>query len=140
MLARVVKELGTKSGSRPIRIVDGSRLEGPGERVWRLHLCYDAGLARIVDAAITTTKEGERLDRLTVMPGEIRLGDRGFPQPDGVRNTLAAGADVLVRLTWNTLQLTANGRPIDWLKLFKRARDEGSLDMPRSGHKAPSPF
>jgi hypothetical protein len=140
MLARVVKELGTKSGSRPIRIVDGSRLEGPGERVWRLHLCYDAGLARIVDAAITTTKEGERLDRLTVMPGEIRLGDRGFPQPDGIRNTLAAGADVLVRLTWNSLQLTANGRPIDWLKLFKRAREQGSLDMPVRVHKAHSRF
>ncbi len=140
MLANVAKELDVKLGSRPIRIVDGSRLEGPGERVWRLHLCYDAGLARIVDAAVTTTKEGERLDRLTVMPGEIRLGDRGFPQPDGIKNTLAAGADVLVRLTWNSLQLTANDRPIDWLNLFNRAREQGSLDMPVRVHKAHSQF
>src|SRR5258708_28168757 len=140
MLARVVKELGTKSGSRPIRIVDGSRLEGPGERVWRLHLCYDAGLARIVDAVITTTKDGERLDRLTVTPGEIRLGDRGFPQPDGIRNTLAAGADVLVRLTWNSLQMTTDDKPIHWLKLFKMAGKQGWLDMPVRVHKAHSRF
>jgi IS4 transposase len=140
MLARVAKEIGAKAGSRTIRIVDGSRLEGPGDRVWRLHLCYDAGVARIVDAAITTTKEGERLDRLAVTQGEIRLGDRGFPQPDGIRNTLAAGADVLVRLTWNSLQMTANGKPIDWLKLFKRARQEGSVDMPVRVHKAHSRF
>jgi len=135
-LACVAKEIGVKPTERPIRIVDGSRLEGPGDRVWRLHLCYDAGLARIVDAVITTTKDGERLDRLTVTPGEIRLGDRGFPQPDGIRNTLEAGADVLVRLTWNSLQMTTDDKPIDWMKLFKMAGKQGSLDMPVRVHKA----
>jgi hypothetical protein len=139
-LACVAKEIGVTTTERPIRIVDGSRLEGPGDRVWRLHLCYDAGLARIVDAVITTTKDGERLDRLTVTPGEIRLGDRGFPQPNGIRNTLAAGADVLVRLTWNSLQMTTDDRPIDWLKLFKIASKQGSLDMPVRVHKAHGRF
>src|SRR5712691_9010009 len=110
-LARVAKEIGVKPMERPIRIVDG---------------------------AITTTKEGERLDRLAVTPGEIRLGDRGFPQPDGIRNTVAAGADVLVRLTWNSLQMTADGKPIDWLKLFKRASEQSSLDMSVRVHKAHS--
>lgn len=136
-LIRVADVIGASAGKRRIRIVDGSRLEGPGDRVWRLHLCYDAGLARIVDAAITTTAEGERLDRLTVTPGEIRLGDRGFPQPEGIRSTLADGADVLVRLTWNSLQLTrANGTPIDWLQLFRRAIAQGSLDLPVQVHEA----
>ena len=139
-LARIAEEIGVKPTERPIRIVDGSRLEGPGDRVWRLHLCYDAGLARIVDAVITTAKDGERLDRLTVTPGEIRLGDRGLPQPDGIRNTLAAGADVVVRLTWNSLQMTTGGKPIDWLKLFKMASEQGSLDMPVRVHKAHSRF
>src|SRR5713101_3769133 len=88
-LARVAKEIGVKPMERPIRIVDGSRLEGPGDRVWRLHLCFDAGLARIVDAAITTTKDGE---------------------------------------------------PIDWLKLFKRASEQSSLDMSVRVHKAHSRF
>lgn len=140
-LTRVAKVIGVSAGERCIRIVDGSRLEGPGDRVWRLHLCYDAGQARIVDAAITTTREGERLDRLTVTPGEIRLGDRGFPQPDGIRNTLAEGADVLVRLTWNSLHLThPNGQPIDWLEFFRRAGARGSLDLPVQVHKAHGRF
>src|SRR5262249_39580078 len=120
-LHRFANESGITNTQRTIRIVDGSRLEGPGNRVWRLHLCYAPGCARIVDAAITTTKEGERLDRLAIIPGEIRLGDRGFPQPDGIRNTLDQSADVLVRLTWNSLQLSANDKPIDWLKLFQHA-------------------
>lgn len=137
-IARVAKEIGVDAIKRPIRIVDGSRLEGPGDRVWRLHLCYDPAQARIVDAVITTNKQGERLDRLAVTPGEIRIGDRGFPHPEGIRSTLDAGADVLVRLTWNSLQMTADGKPIDWLKLFKQASQQGPLDMPVRVHKAHS--
>jgi hypothetical protein len=140
-LRRASNAIGTRAGDRPIRIVDGSRLDGPGDRAWRLHLCYDAALGRIVDAAITTTREGERLDRLCVSKGEIRLGDRGFPQPDGIKNTLDAGADVLVRLTWKSLRMThADGQQIDWLKLFRRASEWGSLDMPVRVHKAHGKF
>jgi Transposase DDE domain len=139
-LARFADETGVKITQRPIRIVDGSRLEGPGDEVWRLHLCYDAGRGRIADAVITTTKEGERLDRLAVTPGEIRLGDRGFPQPNGIRNTLDQGADVLVRLTWNSLQLSANDKPIDWLELFDQAGQQGTVDMAVRVHKAHSQF
>jgi IS4 transposase len=140
-LGRVAKVIGTSAAKRPVRIVDSSRLEGPGDRVWRLHLCYDAGLARIVDAAVTTTKEGDRLDRLVVTPGEIRLGDRAFARPERIKNTLAAGGDMLVRLTWNSLQLTnLNGEPIDWLVLFKSASAQGSLDLPVLMHKAHSRF
>lgn len=138
-LGRVAGTIGIKGGSRPIRIVDGSRIEGPGDRAWRLHLCYDPSLARITDAAVTTLKEGERLDRLAVTPGEIRLGDRGFPHPDRIKNTLAAGADVLLRLTWNSLQLRhVDGQPLDWLGLFDQANAHGSVDLPIRMHKAHS--
>lgn len=138
-LGRVARTIGVKDGARAIRIVDGSRIEGPGDRAWRLHLCYDPNLARITDAAITTLKEGERLDRLAVTPGEIRLGDRGFPHPDAIKNTLAAGADLLVRLTWNSLQLRhTDGQPLDWLGLFEQANAQGALDLAVRMHKAHS--
>jgi IS4 transposase len=140
-LGRVAKVIGAGTTGRPIRIVDSSRLEGPGRRVWRLHLCYDAGQARTVDAAITTTKEGDRLDRLTVTPGEIRIGDRAFARPNRIKNALAEGSDVLVRLTWNSLKMTdASGQPIDWMKLFKTASEHGSLEMPVRVHKARGRF
>lgn len=138
-LERVARTIGIKDGKRPIRIVDGSRIEGPGNRAWRLHLCYDPHLARITDAAITTLKEGERLDRLAVTPGEIRLGDRGFPHPDAIKDTLQAGADVLLRLTWNSLQLRhADSQPLDWVRLFEQANAQGALDLAVRVHKARS--
>jgi hypothetical protein len=130
-----------QTAGRPLRIVDGSRIKGPGSRAWRLHLCYDPRLGRIADAVITSTKQGERLDRLAVTPGEIRIADRGFPQPDGIKNTLEAGADLLVRLTWNSLQMTAaDGEPIDWLSLFSLASAKGSLDLPVRVRKARGQF
>jgi hypothetical protein len=136
----VAQEIGGLT-HRPLRIVDGSRLAGPGNRAWRLHLCYDAGLGRLIDAKITTTREGEKLDRLAVTPGEIRLGDRGFPQPDGIRKTLEAGADLVVRLTWKSLQLTdLAGKSLDWLSLFTRSSMDGSLDMAVQVHKARGRF
>jgi hypothetical protein len=138
-LGRVARTVGIKAGKRPIRIVDGSRIEGPGNRAWRLHLCYDPHLARLTDAAITTLKEGERLDRLAVTPGEIRLGDRGYPHPDAIKDTLDAGGDVLLRLTWNSLQLRhADGRPLDWMRLFEEAKARGLLDLSVRVHKARS--
>lgn len=140
-LARIAQALDARTEHRPIRIVDSSRLDGPGDRTWRLHLSYDVGAARAVDARFTTLKEGDRLDRLAIQPGEIRLGDRGFPQPDGIKRTLDGGADVLVRLTWNSLQLTrSNGDPIDWLALFEQANQQGTLDLPVRMHKAHSRF
>jgi len=138
---RVAQVIGTNLTPRPIRIVDSTRLEGPGDRVWRLHLCYDAERARIVDAAITTTKEGDRLDRLVVTRGEVRLGDRAFAKPERIKSTLEQGADVLVRLAWNSLQLThPDGELIDWTDLFKQAAAPGSLDLPVLMHKAHSNF
>lgn len=127
--------------ARPVRIVDGSRLNGPGGRVWRLHLAYDVASSCLVDAKITTTKDGEKLDRLAIVPGEIRIADRGYPQPDGIANTLAAGADLVVRLTWNSLQLTdKQGKALDWLRLFEEASGRGTLDMPVRLHKARGRF
>lgn len=119
------------SKERPVRLVDGSRLPGPGRRAWRLHLCYDPAAGRLCDAAITPLRQGERLDRLSVTPGEVRVADRGFAQPDGVKAVLDAGGDVLVRLTWNSVRLeTPEGAALDWMALFAAAARAGTVDRP----------
>lgn len=126
---------------RAISIRDGSRIAGPGDTAWRLHLSYDPRRGRVLDAAITTTRQGERLDRLAVPAGTVEIADRGFPQPDGLKHTLAAGADVLVRLTWNSLRLTEpDGSPLDWAKLFEVAAAEGALDKAVRVTKARAAF
>ena len=54
-----------------------------------------------------------------VQPGDIAIADRGYPQPDCMRATRDAGADLLVRLTSNSLNLRDGaGDPVDWLALF----------------------
>jgi hypothetical protein len=127
--------------ARAIRIIDGSRLPGPGQRDWRLHLSYDPIAGRLVEAKITPLKQGERLDRLTARAGEIWLGDRNFPRPDGLRHVRAADADILVRLTWNSLHLTDDrGQVLDWTKLLETASSAGSLDMPVRVCKARGKF
>ncbi len=127
--------------TRPIRIVDGSRLEGPGERAWRLHLAYDPRTSRITDASITRLDQGERLDRLPPEAGAIYLADRGYPQPDGLSRLREAGADVPVRLTWNSLRLRdSEGRPLDWHRVFAEAHAHGELDMKVTVHKPRGAF
>lgn len=123
-------------GERLVRLIDGSRIEGPGKTCWRLHLSYDAGRQRIADFAVTPMAKGEKLDRTKIGPGEIDIADRGYPQPEGLRKTREAGADVLVRLTWNSLHLLDEAkRPLDWSQLFAEASRTGSLDMPVTVHK-----
>jgi hypothetical protein len=125
-----VADARSAEGSRPVRLVDGSRIEGPGDSCWRLHLCWDAGQRRIADLAVTSLAEGERLDRLPLQAGEIRLADAGMPDATSLRRAREAAADVLVRLTWNSLRLTDEaGRPLDWLALCRASHTAGGLDL-----------
>lgn len=117
--------------SRRLRLVDASRLEGPNGRCWRLHMAYDPHAARIVEAKITSTQEGESFRRFDPRPGDIVIGDRGYAQPDGLRRVVQAGADVIARVTWNSLKLSdLNGAPLDWLALFEQARRLQTLELP----------
>ena len=130
-LARVAARLAPEVTAQPTRLIDASVIEGPGRTAWRLHLCFAPHEQRTVAASITPLEQGERLDRLASQPNEIRIGDRGYPQPDGLRHTREAGADVLVRITWNSLRLLdETGRPIEWRRLFARAGQQGTLDIP----------
>jgi len=141
LLPRRDKPAGAPARRNEVRLIDGSRIEGPGETCFRLHLCYDVENQRIADFAITPLDKGETLDRVRVGPGDIAIADRGYPQPDGMRATRDAGADLLVRLTWNSLNLRDRaGEPVDWLDLFAKTDAAGHLDMPVTVHKARGRF
>jgi hypothetical protein len=127
--------------ARSVRLIDGSRIEGPGKTCWRLHLSYDPGRKRISDFAVTPLDRGETLDRVTLRPGEIYIADRGYPQPAALRKAREASADVLVRLTWNSLNLLDEaGRTLDWMSLFAKAAKDGKIDMPVAVHKSSGRF
>jgi hypothetical protein len=97
-------------GARPLRLVDGSTIAGPGSRGtdWRLHVCYDPVAQRFSALEITDAHGAERLERAPVTPGEIRIGDRGFGnRPDSVRAISAGPGDYVVRVNWRGLRWLA---------------------------------
>ncbi len=127
--------------SGAISLVDASVIKAPGQAAnYRLHLRWNARSQCIADARFTPIKAGERLDLLATEPGTLIIADRGYPQPDGLRNTLDRGAHVLVRITWNSLKLKdQDGHPLDWLALCDRARGAG-LEMAVTVHKSRGRF
>lgn len=113
-----------------LRIVDSTTIAAPGKGgSYRLHLSYDPVRQRTGDLELTALNEGERLDRLPLKPGELVLGDRGYPRPGGLANLIKSGAQVLVRLTWKSLHLIDEaGKPVDWNGLFTAAGKHGFVD------------
>ena len=63
---------------------------------------------------LTDEKGAERLDRVPLVAGEIRIGDRGYCKPERLASVCAAGADIIVRAGWKMARwLDENGKPLD---------------------------
>jgi len=122
---------------RLIRIVDATVVAKAGRQdreaggVWRVHAVFDLPAERFSAFELTDELGGECFDRSAVVPGEIRLGDRAYLQPDRMAAVLEAGADIVVRARWNGARwLDANGGKLDLVELLKKARNKDCLDLP----------
>jgi len=93
------------SRGRLIQIIDATTVPQPGvaakrgNRVWRIHSAFDLPRERFGHFELIDQKEGETLDRIPVVKGEIRIGDRAI-SPDRIAGVLEAGADIVVRAGW----------------------------------------
>ena len=68
---------------------------------------------------------------MPVIPGEIRIADRAYLQPDRMAAVLDAGADLLVRAGWrNACWRDADGEPVDLLAEFNQHAAAGVIDRP----------
>lgn len=108
---------------RIVRLVDGTTISerGSDRADWRLHYSYDPRSGRTVDCELTTAAVGEHLRRVKVAAGDIWLGDRNYAKGDGLHHVVQAGADFVVRISWNSLALrTARGQPFDLAERLKR--------------------
>ena len=122
---------------RPVRLVDATAVPkaGQDEReaggVWRIHSVFDLASERFTAFELTDESEGEVIDRADVVPGEIRVGDRAYLQPDRVRKVLDQGADIVTRAKWNAARwLDGAGDRLDLVALLKKARGKGLIDQP----------
>jgi hypothetical protein len=125
------------SQGRLIRIVDATAVPqaGPAARkrskVWRIHSGFELPRERFGHFELTDQREGERLDRIPVVKGEIRIGDRADLQPERIAAVLADGGDVVVRAGWKSGRwCDAAGKPVDLIAELADARTEGLIDRP----------
>lgn len=121
---------------RLIRLVDATSVcqaggaAKRGNGVWRVHCAFDLPAERFGAFLLTDQHEPEQLDRIAVVPGEIRIGDRSYLQPDRIAAVCAKGADVVVRAGWKRARwLDGAGQPLD-LPGVLRAAPAGLIDRP----------
>src|SRR5262245_61728114 len=125
------------SQGRLIRIVDATTVPkaGPAARkkseLWRIHSAFDLPHERFGHFELTDQQAGETLDRIPVVKGEIRLGDRAYLQPDRVAAVLEAGADIVVRAPWKGARwLDAAGQTFDLIAALRTAAARALIDQP----------
>jgi hypothetical protein len=125
-----------QSKGRLIRIIDATTVLKAGEaarrrnRLWRIHSAFDLPAERFGQFELTDEHGGEQIDRIAVVPGEIRIGDAVYMQPDRIAEVQAQGGDILVRSGWrNGRWLDADGEPFALLAML-RAATTGVVDCP----------
>lgn len=125
------------SRGRKIRIVDATAVPKAGRlakrqsRFWRIHSAFDLPRERFGFFELTDQQDGETLDRIPVVKGEIRLGDRAYLQVERIARVLAAGADIVVRAGWKGARWRdAAGEPLDLLAVLRKGEARGSIDRP----------
>lgn len=122
---------------RLIRIIDATTVPKAGRQarrdngLWRIHSAFDLPGESFGSFQLTDEKEGETLDRIEVVQGEIRIGDRAYIQPDRMAVVMEKGADLLIRTGWKGAHwLDAKGQPVDLIALFRKAAALGRIDCP----------
>src|SRR5262249_2015361 len=86
---------------RLIRLVDATAVPKAGSlakrenKLWRI--AFDLPSERFGFFELTDEKGDETVDRIPIVRGETRIGDRAYLQPDRTAEVIDAGADIVVR-------------------------------------------
>lgn len=125
------------SRGRTIRIIDATAVPKAGatdkrrNALWRVHSAFDLPHERFGHFELTDERGGETLDRIPVVAGEIRMGDRVYLQPDRIATVLDDGADIVVRAGWRAARWRdVEGNPVDLPAEFRKASERGVIDRP----------
>jgi hypothetical protein len=116
------EETPLPEGVSRVRIVDGTSIQPPGAKTttWRMHYSMELPTMLCDEVRITGVETGESLKLLTIQPGDLILGDRGFAKRPGVHHAVSNGADVLIRIGLTGLPLhDERGRRIDLLQCLR---------------------
>ncbi len=119
---------------RLVRIVDATNVakadRSARERggVWRIHALYELPSERLGAFEITDEKGAEAINRIAVVPGEIRMADCVHCRVEDLADVIEQGGDVLVRAHWRAARwVDACGSPFDLVGALK-SDATGSID------------
>ncbi len=122
---------------RMIRIIDATAIPKAGaaakqqSELWRIHSAFDLPHERFGHFDLTDQQQGETFDRIPVIKGEIRIGDRAYQQPDRIAAVIDQGADVVVRAGFKKARwLDAEGNEVDLIAEFRKAAAQGLIERP----------
>jgi IS4 transposase len=138
LIGRVLASAAPKaSRTRLIRIIDATTVPKAGtlartkNQLWRIHAAFELPREQFGFFELTDETGGETLDRVPVIKGEIRIGDRAYLQPERIAEVLDGEGDVLLRAGWRGARwLDTNGDPVDLLSEFRKASACGLIDRP----------
>lgn len=123
------------AGGRLIRLLDATCVPKfgcdarSGNGLWRLHCAFELPSERFSFCEMTDEKGSEQFDRVPVVAGEIRIGDRGYMHPDRLAAVHADGGDLIVRAGWKSVRwLDADGEPFALVAALEAAKAAGVLD------------
>ncbi len=119
------------SQGRLIRIIDATTVPKKGRNgrkkneVWRIHSAFDLPQERFGHFELTDQQDGETLDRIAPVAGEIRLADRAYLQPQRMAKLIEAKADFVIRAGWKSARwLDCKGHALDLIAELHKAVHE----------------
>ncbi|OAE96288.1 hypothetical protein AYJ54_05850 [Bradyrhizobium centrolobii] len=99
--------------------------------MWRIHSAFDLPQERFGHFELTDQQEGETLDRIPAVAGEIRLADRAYLQPARMARLIQAGADFVIRAGWKSARwLDCEGGALDLIAELRKSAKRGLIDCP----------
>jgi hypothetical protein len=102
-----------------------------GNGLWRLHCAFDLPSERFSHFELTDESEGERLDRIPVVKGEIRLADRAYISAERIAAAIDAAATSFCAPAGRTRAgPESTSDPFNLIAALKKASELGKIDMP----------
>lgn len=108
---------GACSGVQLIRLVDATTVRNAGKsaresgRLWRVHAVFDLSTERFSAFELTDEMGAEGINRMSVISGELRIGDAVHCRADELADVTEQGGDVLVRAGWKRTAKPTAGSP-----------------------------
>ena len=117
---------------RELVTIDGSEMcvSGSKQGDYRLHCAFDIFNFTYRTIEITDIKEGEKLSRHMIKPGDIALGDRMYGNIQGMEHVLSSGGDFILRYRTKGFNVYDDiGEKINLLQRFKRLGAMESMSL-----------